>query len=530
MPAKELLKILPKTDIPGCEAFLVIDEISLLNDFDPNLLLALRRALRLLRQLPIWTFFLDTSSGLAILAPASDADGSSRVVHNNLQRVKPFFALSIDIEFHRRFLDPNLRREELRKSLSDFGTIAHMSLFGRPLWAVYEKLNDNHFLSAVQMKLLGGCTTFDPKSKHHVFALLASRICLAPCFRNTAANELSKVAVSFHLRLISSIDIKRGRTLTVTPSEPLVSEAAAHCLHGNWPTVIRVLTDDLLGPGLLDPGLGGELFARILFIMAKDATAEDADAKNAACNIASGQRYSAPVKLCDFLTKMFGRLLDNLPSTFTTAFKDARVNFNHFVTTDKQLDRKHCDIEMLYKLLYTNAALQLVVNQADWDLLIPVYLGNPSEPFDTAGITSILVQIKNRVGRVAPFEVNPINYDMVRNGKNPILFLQLEFGVTRTGIDHKFDRDIYAIRIKGKNHDTYSFLTDKVETALHCMLTELTPCVDGTQKEKDQVEQYARLHYSGWKTIKQARKGQHEEVDELTEMQVCEKRRKGSRS
>jgi hypothetical protein len=67
-PARDLLKILAVTEDPGCKA---IDEISLLDKFDTNLLIAFRRALCLLNTLPIWTFLLDTSSGHAILVPAA---------------------------------------------------------------------------------------------------------------------------------------------------------------------------------------------------------------------------------------------------------------------------------------------------------------------------------------------------------------------------------------------------------------------------------------------------------------------------
>jgi hypothetical protein len=44
----------------------------------------------------------------------------------------------------------------------------------------------------------------------------------------------------------SATDFVDGRTLTTTPSEPLVSETAAHCLNGSWPSAIRILTDELL--------------------------------------------------------------------------------------------------------------------------------------------------------------------------------------------------------------------------------------------------------------------------------------------
>jgi hypothetical protein len=266
--------LLPETDVQGCKAFFVFDEVSLLNLFDPELFVALRRVLGLLKSLPIWALLLDTASSLELLAPADENDGSSRVMTGGLQRVQPFLALDMDLELRRCLQDPELKAKELRKPLSDYGTVAHMSRLGRPLWAIYRRFDNETVREYARMKILGGRQSFQPESKHHVFALLAVRVCLTPCIRNTEANQLSQVAVSLHLRLISSTDLRHGRTLTVTPSEPLVSEAAAFFLRGNWPAAIQVFTKYLLAPGLIDPGLSGEPFARILFIMAKDATAE----------------------------------------------------------------------------------------------------------------------------------------------------------------------------------------------------------------------------------------------------------------
>jgi hypothetical protein len=123
----------------------------------------------------------------------------------------------------------------------------------------------------------------------------------------------------------SAIDFIHGRTVTITPSEPLLSETAAPCLNGNWPSAIRILTDELLSPGLFVPGHGGELLARILFTMAQDVAADDSEATMVAYE---GPPYSAPIKLCDFLNRLFGGSPDNLPSKFPMAFKYTRVSFS----------------------------------------------------------------------------------------------------------------------------------------------------------------------------------------------------------
>ena len=45
-------------------------------------------------------------------------------------------------------------------------------------------------------------------------------------------------------------------------------------------------------------------------------------------------------------------------------------------------------------------------------------------------------QIKNQEGRGSDFGVNLPKYDMLKIGENPILLLQLEFGVHNSSIDY----------------------------------------------------------------------------------------------
>jgi hypothetical protein len=73
-----------------------------------------------------------------------------------------------------------------------------------------------------------------------------------------------------------------------------------------------------------------------------------------------GPPYSAPTKLCNFLNWLFGGSPENLPSKFPVAVKDARVNFNHFVNTDRPLIGERCETELLHRLLNSKSDLQLV--------------------------------------------------------------------------------------------------------------------------------------------------------------------------
>lgn len=63
-----------------------------------------------------------------------------------------------------------------------------------------------------------------------MFAVLASHLCLDPCPNREESNLLAKEAVNSHLRVLSAIDTYLGGVRTVTPSEPVVADAAAWLL------------------------------------------------------------------------------------------------------------------------------------------------------------------------------------------------------------------------------------------------------------------------------------------------------------
>jgi hypothetical protein len=119
-------------------------------------------------------------------------------------------------------------------------------------------------------------------------------------------------------------------------------------------------------------------------------------------------------------------------------------------------------------------------------------------PLDTTRLTSLVVQIKNWVGRKCDFDINSDSYNMVGNGSNPILSLQLEFGVAKPGMDYKFEDHIYAIRITGKVCQTYDFLFPEAESALGSTFTGLSPRIRGTAMEKVIGQHYAPWNSHQW--------------------------------
>ncbi|KAA8896071.1 hypothetical protein FN846DRAFT_1024074 [Sphaerosporella brunnea] len=87
----------------------------------------------------------------------------------------------------------------------------------------------------------------------------------------------------------------------------------------------------------------------------------------------------------DLVTKGFYNLLDNRPRPRgrkgDAVGPDYLLNFTHFTYTTKHLDLSTSP-SMLVDLLRSHAALQLCPTQKEWDLLIPVYFGDPNSNLD----------------------------------------------------------------------------------------------------------------------------------------------------
>src|SRR5437588_1127771 len=233
---------------------------------------ALRRVLRLLNQFPIWSLFLSTKSRIEYFDPPERADPSGRIRGQRLSRISPFVGNELDVEACRRLADPDLCSQELVKPLCDFATAAHMTMFGRPLWLVYGGKPYNEIKGMAAYKLLCGSSDYSPTDKNHVFAAMASRLCLDPCMNSEEATALAHEAVNSHLRVVVGIDSSSGWMTTVTPSEPIVADAVAEILAApeKWELSVRTLARDLLSKGLVDKGSKGELFSRLLLVLARN--------------------------------------------------------------------------------------------------------------------------------------------------------------------------------------------------------------------------------------------------------------------
>ncbi|KAI9865205.1 MAG: hypothetical protein M1813_002525 [Trichoglossum hirsutum] len=282
------------------------------------------------------------------------------------------------------------------------------------------------------------------------------------------------------------MDQRTGVLSTATPSEPVLALAAMRllCQGNNWTASIKTLTGELLQQGLVAKGIKGELFARLVMILANDqvrsdllprkgvqaseeegqmseeedlAFEEDQASKNE--NFASEEEYSVKptFTLCDFLKSLFAEKHHTLIQEIPEQILKAKVNFTHFVAANEHLSSGVFP-DLCHDLLRRNAALQLCENQATYDQLIPIYFGEDQKPFDPSQCGVVLIQNKNQkratslysifkeqfvtVGLEAGSSPKPLKtrkptkgsiregpYFVFNNMANPILFLPFDTGV-----------------------------------------------------------------------------------------------------
>jgi hypothetical protein len=252
--------------------------------------LTYRRIAGLLRHLPIWTVFLSTNSSIGRLANATGAESPSRVYKRQMYRTRPYCALETDVGFRSRLSRPETRERELRKSLKDMSSVAHMSTIGRPLFTTWSNLSRYSARKLVIRKLFLN-KPFSTSDPSHVITAVAARINLDTCSDTPQAVEFAGSLVASHLRLAVTIDQSRGHIQTLTPDEPLTSEAVAHLQNQTrrfgaiWDPCLTKFSD-VLSSGNLEKEQKGEI-AHVLLPFLGSIWRDTPDSKSAStgCNM-----------------------------------------------------------------------------------------------------------------------------------------------------------------------------------------------------------------------------------------------------
>jgi len=384
---------------------------------------------------------------------------------------------------------------ELNKEITKFASVDHITMFGRPLWRLYASKPYNKLRGFVKMKMLGGNALFSASNVYHAFTVVASRVFIDLCVNTVKSVQFARETVDNHLRLLIGVDKESGVVETTTPSEPVVADVAATLLVRNdgaksemktWTACIHTLSEQLFGDGIIDKGIKGELFGRLLCILARDQLPDGISAEE-------DFRYSHPFKVEIFLNELLGDgtvnghlnwEIQRRPRGGATKgtlpvwdenfdFRRGWCNFNHFTYTTKKLpwDRENLQ-NVIRRLLRRNAALQLAPCQSDWDLLLPVYTGDIDKPIERDHLSAIFVRIGNRQ---KPVKLTlGTEYDNFFRPDQLGFYIQMEFGAgwlspstdmrwpsckrLRGGSFHVSGPFLFGIRVFGADDRTFPFL------------------------------------------------------------------------
>jgi hypothetical protein len=419
------------------------------------------------------------------VAPSASDDSSTRISDRRFTRLPPFFSFSMNVGLNRSLAES--KADQLRKPPSEFATSEHMTLFGRPLWRAYKDELCRTMRAIALQKVFGG--EFDASNTNHIFAAMSYRVCLQPCVSNREVVELSRKAVNSHLRVILQLDSDNGLLRTTAPSEPVVCEALAYLLnprHGDsprhedsnlWDASLRTLVNKLLSPGLIDKGRTGEMAMRIILIIARDqmlATSfSDVDYGFARMfTLVSFLQALLVEDMCKIIKTSRARppkMQSETAQTVEQALGSAHLNFTLFFSTEASLKPESMP-DLLHGLMLHQAALQIKSNGEDWDLVIPLYLGDLDEPFNRSHLTAFLFRVKNRI-TPKPWIISESKYTGLLPGV-PILAVVVELGLKEPGCSQleSSNDDIFLFKITGHGKSTYKFLDDPLELTMKLLL------------------------------------------------------------
>ncbi|KIL63609.1 hypothetical protein M378DRAFT_164281 [Amanita muscaria Koide BX008] len=347
----------------------------------------LRRALRAVNELPIFSVFLSTSGKIQNITPHAEDDGSGRLL-------PPFIELGFD-QMVGQISDGALTIETV-------SNIKFMVRFGRPLFGSRYFNGDadirNYIVYYAAEKLLGGVAfPHTPEAKKETFtseaklACMAVRLALEFNATTLASQNRERTQVEKHMRVCLVMNPGNEAAVTIAPSEPILAEAAYLLMQDREAFDLPgVLFDELQRPGLYK-GDRGELICLVLLLIARD--------------VAVQEKRSAVIDVLFFLEKLLASqwsstVFDSRPARcctntedqrpFSEAFEKSKMYFNHFI---KVHDLKVINRDFLWRLIARGAAVLCADNQGGIDVLLPfLYLDNK---LGRDNVSGIFIQVKN---------------------------------------------------------------------------------------------------------------------------------------
>ncbi|KAJ7292789.1 hypothetical protein C8J57DRAFT_1457170 [Mycena rebaudengoi] len=301
--------------------------------------------------------------------------------------------------------DPFVEDHQPLATLGEHMAIKELQVYGRPLWKMY---TPDEALRLAHVKLLFAdelSFSYAPLIEQQTFALYSQRICLT--FHPSESSQVVEVAaVESHMRMVKGY--RAGTLLTCCPSEPILALSAA-ILMNRTPKHRRQTSQSLVklvSKYRVDRGLEGELYARLVLVMARDFATMQPSSLGSSGFLEGG--YWDPALRPVSLQSMLAVLLKQsaIPTEHKAPLaligKDVYVTFTHFV--EMQVETAVLDAQWCFDMLCRGTAAQCTFGQPVIDGIIFGYRGAFDAPFDEAGIFLVCYQAKAR-GKAAGAEL-----------------------------------------------------------------------------------------------------------------------------
>ncbi|KAL0953497.1 hypothetical protein HGRIS_014924 [Hohenbuehelia grisea] len=426
----------------------------------------LRATLRALNNCSVFSIFLSTTGRFSQFTPLSRDDTSSRVYNHSLELIPPYCDVGLDVLAlaAKEKLDLS-GKWTLRRVVDD----KYMTLLGRPMFGLmYQRGNEgvrDDLLQFAKQKLTNQHKGVPLKiDMDQATACLGFRLPFEFLSTTYISKDKEFKQVEGHLRICLKPNTESESMVTISPSEPFVSEAAASLLrNAQWDTTgepvnpIEILKELMTGFSI-NAGDRGEFVALLLLTLARDRAVLQADP-------------SPPAKRIFFLNNFMRQLIapgastDALLQQIALDFPGAVMHFNHFIKPHQQ---KIIHRDFLLLLMGRGAGFLCATNTTKVDIAVPFLVEN--DVIHPSNVGAILFQIKNdkkytaqpQPGRFK--EMDPRKIGFLREGDPavPLIKVFMTFSSIKAGVTivrHKptaaYNAVVYDIWIAGLSHDIY---------------------------------------------------------------------------
>ena len=227
----------------------------------------------------------------------------------------------------------------------------HLLQYGRPLlvplsnlrspvhqhihrWSsLKEGFSPEQILELAREKLCGE-RKFVPDN-NQALAVLGQRFGLDIAHGHESASTHAEMGITDHLRVCIKMTEDWSWCETTYPSEPIVSCAAASLLHeGDHLDRSLSKLEEMVRNGIIDTQLE-TLLGRLLWLLAKDLFVRKTNASEIIYANAQSEPElldCQPVSVVEFFAFMFGQRIWEMAPQAREAFRNAYVNFSHWVT------------------------------------------------------------------------------------------------------------------------------------------------------------------------------------------------------